>query len=205
MSVLPIYLFGSEVLRKQAKPVSGLDNSVIKLIYDMSETMNKANGIGLAATQVGDLRRIIVIDMLAVEEAEIDEESEETTKKPNAERKTLVLINPEILEHQGSCTIEEGCLSIPEVRGEVARPEALRIKFRDANFTEIDLNADGMLARVIQHEVDHLNGVLFIDHLTKTKRTLLKPALRKIKKGEVDTSYPVISSPVHQRSNEVEV
>ncbi|MBI3112599.1 MAG: peptide deformylase [Ignavibacteriales bacterium] len=195
MAVLPIYLIGSEVLRKVAKPVQTLDNSLIKLVYDMTETMQRAHGIGLAANQVGELRRVIVIDLSAVERAETEEEGEEDEEpQPFGERKTMVLINPEVLEPAGSVEMEEGCLSIPDVRADVARPETIHVKFLDVNMKEVVQEAQGLLARVILHEFDHLNGVLFLDHLTKTKRALLKPAVRKIQKGEVDTSYPVISA-----------
>ncbi len=196
MAVLPIYLIGSEVLRKIAKPVQTLDNSLIKLVYDMTETMHRAHGIGLAANQVGELRRVIVIDLSAVEQAETEEDLEEEDEEPQprGERRTMVLINPEVLEPAGSIVMEEGCLSIPDVRADVARAEAIQIKFLDVNMKEVVQEARGLLARVILHELDHLNGVLFLDHLTKTKRALLKPAVRKIQKGEVDTSYPVISA-----------
>lgn len=194
MSVLPIYLYGSDVLRKKAKSVQEFDHSLLKLIVDMTETMRKANGIGLAATQVGELRRVIVIDMSAVEASLREDEEEEAPRNNGEEKKTLVLINPEIVKEDGSCDIEEGCLSIPDVRAEVSRSESIRVKFRDMNFDEVDMTADKILARVILHEIDHLNGVLFIDHLTKTQRALLNDELRKIKKGEVDTVYPVISA-----------
>lgn len=198
MAVLPIYLIGSEVLRKIAKPVQTLDNSLIKLVYDMTETMHRAHGIGLAANQVGELRRVIVIDLSAVEQAEMAEDSEEGEEdeepQPRGERRTMVLINLEVLEPAGSVVMEEGCLSIPDVRADVARAETIQIKFLDVNMKEVVQEAQGLLARVILHEFDHLNGVLFLDHLTKTKRALLKPAVRKIQKGEVDTSYPVISA-----------
>ncbi|MEX0736535.1 MAG: peptide deformylase [Bacteroidota bacterium] len=199
MAILPIYLIGSEVLRKVAKPVQTLDNTLIKLVYDMTETMQKAHGIGLAANQVGELRRVIVIDFSAVERAETEEEMEEGEEgpdepQPQGVQKTLVLINPEVGETAGSTVMEEGCLSIPDVRADVTRAEAIRINFLDVNLKEVELETGGLLARVILHELDHLNGVLFLDHLTRTKRTMLKPAVRKIQKGEVDTSYPVVSA-----------
>ena len=193
MSVLPIYLYGSDVLRAKAKPVAEMDNSVIKLIYDMLETMHKANGIGLAATQVGDLRRIIVIDISDVEETKEQEaDADVRITSPDLPRK-LVLVNPEILSEQGSWRVEEGCLSIPEVRSEVERAEKIKIRFLDANLKETQLHADGLLARVILHEIDHLDGVLFIDRITPAQRALLKGQLKNIKKGVVETAYPVVS------------
>jgi peptide deformylase len=195
MSILPIYLYGSEVLRKKAKPIHDLDDSAIKLMYDLAETMRKANGIGLAATQVGELRRMIVVDVSAAERSEKGEDEDEV-EAPNSdeEAKILVLINPEIIEEGGSSSMEEGCLSLPQLRAEVERSDKINVKYRDANFDEARLTAEGMLARVILHETDHLNGVLFIDHIGRTRRTLLKSELKKIEKGEVDTSYPSISS-----------
>jgi peptide deformylase len=193
MSILPIYLYGTEVLRKKAKPIPRLDDSTIKLMYDLAETMHKANGIGLAATQVGELRRMLVIDLAAIERGVTDED--EGSEPPSgAEAKILVMINPEFVGAEGSASMEEGCLSIPDVRAEVDRPEKISVRYRDANFEEVKLTAEGILARVIQHEADHLDGVMFVDHLGKTRRVLLKSDLKKIENGEVDTSYPSISS-----------
>ena len=190
MSVRPIYLFGSDVLRQKAKPVKELNDTVMRLIVDMVHTMHKANGIGLAANQVGELRRVLVIDLAAVEEAEEEPTDENAEKKPRTE-KTLIAINPEIVHQEGSWKMEEGCLSIPDLRADVERAEKARVRFRDGNFDEVELEIEGIFARVLLHEFDHLNGVLFIDHLTKTKRSLMKPKLQRIKKGDVETSYPV--------------
>ncbi len=195
MSILPIYLFGTEVLKKKAKPVESLDDSTVKLIYDMFETMHKANGIGLAATQVGDLRRVITIDISDVTEPSAEGEMEDMAHPTSPDLpRTLALINPEILNENGTWSMEEGCLSLPDVRGEVERAEKIRIRFRDAEFKEQRLLADGLLARVILHELDHLNGVLFVDRVKKARRSLLLPKLRKIRKGEVETDYPVITA-----------
>ena len=194
MSTLPIYLFGTEVLRKKAKPVKESNNQVVKLVLDMFETMHKANGIGLAATQVGVLHRAVVIDISDVEEKDDAEATDEPRKKTSPQLpRTLTLINPELSEERGSWKMEEGCLSIPDVRADVTRAETVRVKFRDVSFKEHELVADGLLARVILHEVDHLNGVLFLDHLTPAKRSLFKTKLRLMKGGKVETSYPVIS------------
>jgi peptide deformylase len=192
MSLLPIYLYGHDALRAKAKPVQELDDSAVKLVYDMFETMRNANGIGLAATQVGDLRRVIVIDITGVKD---DEESgEKTTEKKNEGPTTLVLINPEVLRREGERTMEEGCLSIPDVRGEITRAETITVSFRDAQFRQVELTTNGLLARVILHEIDHLDGVLFIDHLTSGNRALLKPKLTRIKKGDAETTYPVVTA-----------
>jgi peptide deformylase len=192
MSVLPIYLYGTDVLRKKAKPVQSLDDSTIKLMMDMAETMRKANGVGLAATQVGNLRRMLVLDISAIERGEDD--GDERSEEAGKEAKILVAINPEILQEEGKLQMEEGCLSIPDLRAEVTRAEKIKVKFRDANFDEVVMEADGLLGRAFLHEIDHLNGVMFVDHLNLGRRTLLKNELRKIKNGEVDTTYPVISA-----------
>ncbi|MDE3059354.1 MAG: peptide deformylase, partial [Bacteroidota bacterium] len=147
-----------------------------------------ANGIGLAANQVGREGRLLVVDISETEE------NEEKKK----EAKPLVVINPEILTVEGEAELEEGCLSIPDIRDKVVRVEKIRLLFRDANFKEQELDADGMLARVILHEVDHLDGVLFTDHLGATKRALLKSKLKKISKGEIETKYPVVVVPAHK-------
>ena len=191
MSVLPIYLYGTEVLRKKAKPVQAVDNSLIRLVMDMAETMQKANGVGLAATQVGDLRRVIVLDISAIERG--DDEGEER-EEGKGEAKILAAINPEIIGEDGKLVMEEGCLSIPNLRAEVNRADTVRVRFRDVNFNEVEMEATGLLGRAFLHEIDHLNGVMFVDHLSVARRTLLKAELRKIKKGEADTTYPVISS-----------
>jgi len=195
MAVLPIYLFGTDILKKKAKPVLRADDSLHKLVYDMFETMEKANGIGLAATQVGNERRVVVVDIGSVDEgnAEGEEEDDARPTSPDLPR-TLALINPEILESTGLHAREEGCLSLPFVHGEVERPDKIRIRFFDPEFQEQEIVADGLLARVIQHEMDHLDGILFLDRMSKTKRSLLLPKLRKIRRGEVETNYPVVSA-----------
>jgi peptide deformylase len=116
-----------------------------------------------------------------------------------------VLINPEIIEESGSWPMEEGCLSIPDVRADVTRAERVKVKFRNANFEEEILEAGGLLGRVVLHEIDHLNGVLFLDHLTSAKRGLLSPKLRKIKKGDTEAAYPVVIASEAKKSGKVEV
>jgi peptide deformylase len=195
MSIRPIYLFGSDVLRKKAKPIKQLTDDVVKLYIDMLATMHNAPGIGLAANQVGELQRVLVIDLSAVEESESGETEEEAAEKSKSSKssKSLVVINPEILTSDGVETMEEGCLSIPDLRADVDRPGKIRVRFRDGNFKEVELEAEGLLARVLQHEIDHLDGVLFFDRISKTQQVLLKPKLSKIKKGDVEASYPVVT------------
>jgi peptide deformylase len=178
VAVLPIYLFGQSVLRKKARPVKGVDADLVKFAGDMVETMGKASGIGLAATQVGDLRRVITIDLSAIEETK--------DQPPTA------MINPEILFEEGEFTMEEGCLSLPGLREEVKRPERIRLRYRDINFLEHEIIAEGTLSRVVQHEIDHLDGVLFVDHLSAVKRKLLRGRLNKMVRGEIEADYPVV-------------
>ena len=179
MSVLPIYVYNHPVLRKKAKPVRSLTTELSTFVEDMFETMHKAGGIGLAANQVGSTQRVIVIDLSGGEDTK--------------EEKPLALVNPEVIQAEGVETMEEGCLSIPGLRDEVERPDHIRVRFKDIEFKDQELDATGLLARVLQHEIDHINGVLFIDHLNIVKRKLLRGRLNKIRKGEVEVEYPVVS------------
>lgn len=195
MSVRPIYLYGSAILQQKARPVAKLDDEVMHLAIDMFETMYASNGIGLAATQVGDLNRLIVVDVTGMndsDEEDADAAPPERRTSPGLPTK-LALFNPQIVSADGAWKMEEGCLSIPDVRANVERPQIVTVRYLDTDFRERLLTADGMLARVIQHEIDHLDGVLFIDRIGKTQRSLLSRELRKIRKGEVETRYPVIS------------
>ena len=180
MSVLPIYLDGTTPLRKKSKPVTKIDDATIKLIMDMFDTMHTADGIGLAANQVGVLKRIIVIDISCVEEFN--------------DIKPVALINPEVIYEEGKCTMEEGCLSVPDIRAEVERSKIIRIRYKDTNFEDVEIEATDLLARVILHEYDHLNGVLFIDYVPKAKRKEFIEQLEKISNGTVETKYPIVSS-----------
>jgi peptide deformylase len=194
MANLPIYLYGAKVLKAKARPVKELNNNIIKLIYDMVETMHAANGMGLAANQVGSLHRVVTVDISEVDEKERKESDEQLrTTSPDLPRK-VVMINPEVLEREGSWKMEEGCLSIPEVRGRVERAEKIRVKFRDPNFEVKELMADGLLARVMLHEIDHLDGILFTELLDPAEKAPLKVDLKRIKDGDVETSYPVVTA-----------
>jgi peptide deformylase len=175
---LPIYTYNNPVLRKKAKPVKSPTPELVTFGDDMLETMRKANGIGLAANQVGSLQRIVVIDMTGSEGFEHFE--------------PLIMFNPVISDEEGKWLLEEGCLSLPDLRDEVQRAERLRVKYRDRNFDERVLETGGMLGRVIQHEVDHLNGVLFVDHLNLLKRKLHRGRLNKIDRGEADVDYAIV-------------
>lgn len=180
MSVLPIYTYGTPVLRKRAKAVTAVTDDVVKLVMDMFDTMHAASGIGLAATQVGSLLRVVVIDVSDVEEMK--------GVMP------LTLINPEVLSREGSWIMEEGCLSIPAVRDEVERSDLIRVRCKDTLFKDVELEAAGLLGRVILHEIDHLDGVLFIDHIANERKKLHRKVLKEIQRGEMEVNYPVVTS-----------
>jgi peptide deformylase len=185
--VLPIYTYGHEALREETEPVEENTDALQTLIDDMIETMYAASGIGLAAPQVGRTERLFVIDLSSMAE-ELEEEGESVPPQP------MVFINPEITaESEATTKFEEGCLSIPEVRETVSRPEQIRIRYLDRDFNEQERAVGSMLARVIQHEFDHLDGVLFTDYLSSFRKRLLKRTLRDIAEGNVDTDYPVVS------------
>ncbi len=180
MSLLPIYTYGAPVLRKKAKPVDAAGDDVLRLALNMFETMHKAQGIGLAATQVGSIHRILVVDLAGMDGYE--------------DLRPLTVINPEVLDQKGRWTMEEGCLSIPEVRDDVERSETIVLRYRDANFDEYELTASGLLARVLLHEIDHLDGVLFVDHLSTARKEEHAEQLRRIEKGEVEVDYPIVTA-----------
>lgn len=178
MSLLPITLYGDKILRKKTANVSDVDMDTIKLIRDMFETMKNASGIGLAANQVGADKQIFIVDLSAMEGYE--------------ESKPTVFINPVIEKFsEEKIVIEEGCLSIPDVRSEVERPKKINIKYLDTNMKELELEADELLARVIQHEFDHLQGVLFVDRISDEVKKKLKKDLNKIKHRKKEFDYPV--------------
>ncbi|PWC14821.1 peptide deformylase [Brenneria roseae subsp. roseae] len=164
MSVLQVLHFPDERLRITAKPVKEVNADIQRIVDDMFDTMYEEEGIGLAATQVDIHQRIIVIDV-----------SEERDQR-------LVLINPELLEKSGDTGIEEGCLSIPETRALVPRAERVKVRALDREGNAFELEADGLLAICIQHEMDHLVGKLFIDYLSPLKRQRIRQKLEKLAK-----------------------
>lgn len=166
------------VLRKKTRAVTKIDTKLINLVENMFYTMDKASGIGLAAPQINQDIALAVVDISGYE-------------KHNKE-KPLVLINPEILESHGEIEMEEGCLSIPEIRANVIRPEKIFLKYHDFELNEVTVELNGFISRVIQHEIDHLNGKLFIDYLQEEKKKELKKHLAKIRKGKVITDYPLL-------------
>ncbi len=163
MAILPILIYGAPELRKKARPVTVVDGAVQRLIDEMVETMYAAPGVGLAANQVGVLQRVIVMN---------------PTEKQDSEG-LVAIINPEIVLAEGEMVGEEGCLSIPDVRDEVTRYRRVVVKGIGRDEKPLELEAIDLPSRVVQHEIDHLDGVLFIDRLSPAKKTLLKRELKK--------------------------
>lgn len=188
MKILPIYTYGFEVLRKKTKKVTKIDDKFIELVSSMFNTMHKASGIGLAAPQIGSDMALTVIDISRTEE------------KKKLKTEPLTLINPVIKDFHGEITLEEGCLSIPYVRGDVTRPETIYVEYQDLDLNKHYIELKGFIARVAQHEIDHLNGVLFIDHLNKEEKKILKPELDLIRKGEIETDYLLAELPKKGKS-----
>lgn len=167
---LQLRYYGDPVLRKRAEPVAEITEAERQLAEQMLETLYvTGNGIGLAATQVGILKRLIIIH--------IGEEDDE-------DYEPLVLFNPELLSSEGEIVAEEGCLSIPDVTADVKRPESIVVEGVNLQREAIRIEADGLLARVLLHEIDHLNGVLFIDRISGLKRRLLSEELARIQQAE---------------------
>ena len=155
MAIKPIQFVPDPVLRKSALPVENITDKTLQLLDDMAETMYDAPGIGLAGPQIGELKRLIVMDC-----SRDDEKSE-----------LWQMINPEVIElSEDNSTLEEGCLSIPGHTADVSRPDWIKLRFTDIKGKEQQIKAEGLLAACIQHEIDHLNGILFIDHISKLKR-----------------------------------
>lgn len=194
--VLPIYTYGQPVLRQRAEPVDpaapDFDADAFRqLLDDMVETMHEANGIGLAAPQVGRSLRVFVIDLAPYAEDIAEENGGEV---PPWATGPLALVNPEIapIDDADDEAFEEGCLSIPDLREDVVRPEAVRLRFLDGTtFEPVELEAGGMLARVVQHELDHLDGVLFVDHLSTLRKRMVRRRLRRMAEGDVEAEYPI--------------
>jgi peptide deformylase len=186
--IYPIVAYGDPVLRKKAADIVKGELDVATLASDMFETMYKASGVGLAAPQIGKSIRMFVIDTdPSAETGEISEETPEEAEEPRVKK---VFINAEILDESGDeWPFEEGCLSIPGVKEDVYREEFLTIHYFDENWVEYTEDFEGFAARVIQHEYDHIEGILFIDHLSPLRKRLLKGRLTDISKGKTDATY----------------
>lgn len=184
MAVLPIVTYNDPVLRIKVGEVQENSKELQQLIDDMFETMYNSNGVGLAATQVGKEVRVFVLDADPVIK---DEEGEEHLFGPE------VFINPEIIASgDEEIEFEEGCLSIPDIREKVIRPTDITVRYLNREFEQKELNATGWLSRVIQHEKDHLDGVLFIDYLGSFRKRLIKGKLQEIDSGLKEVDYPVV-------------
>lgn len=165
MTIKPLIILPDPLLRQMSRPVERVDDSLRKLADDMLETMYEAPGIGLAAIQVGLPLRLLVIDLA----------------KEDEEPAPHVFVNPEILHISDERSVyEEGCLSIPEYYAEVERPATVRVKYVDRDGKAQEMAAEGLMATCLQHEIDHLNGVLFIDHISKLKRDMVMRKFRKL-------------------------
>ncbi|MFN8646633.1 MAG: peptide deformylase [Gemmatimonadales bacterium] len=174
MSLLDLHLLGSPVLREASKPVPVVDDAVRRFIADLWETMYAAKGVGLAANQVGVATRIAVVD---------------------AEDQRLVLVNPRIVEASGKETGEEGCLSVPDLYADVTRPDRVVLEALDEHGQPYRVELAGLAARAVQHEIDHLDGILFLDHLSILKRKRLLARWRKEHADDIGHTRPVRAAP----------
>lgn len=172
MAIREIKKFPDPVLRKKTAAVGAIDENLCRLIDDMVETMHAAPGVGLAANQVGVPLQVAVID--------ISEHEDEGKKRP-----LVVLINPEVLSLEGAVVAEEGCLSVPDFTDKVKRAARIKVRAKDRTGKTFELEADGLMAKALQHEIDHLNGILFIDRLSPIKKSIFR---RRMKKALAETA-----------------
>lgn len=164
MSIKKIYQYPEPVLRAETTEITTFDDNLKNLIEDMAETMYDAPGIGLAAPQIGESVKLIVVD---------------TSKDSEEEREYLAMVNPKIVEHEGNQIDEEGCLSVPELTAKVKRFKKITVTYQDLEGNTQRLTTEDRFAVVLQHEIDHINGILFIDHLSPLKRNLYKKKVKK--------------------------
>ena len=164
MAIRNLRIEGDPILRKTSRVVEELNENIINLIEDMKETMYLNEGVGLAAPQVGVLKRVVVVDV-----GDVDEDDEQLGKGEDIPDGAIVLINPEIIKQDGVQVGLEGCLSVPERSGEVKRPSHIIVKAKNENFEDVEFEARNFFARAICHEIDHLNGILYIDKLENTQ------------------------------------
>ena len=174
MSLRPLHLLGSPVLRQHSTEIRAVDDEIRRLVEDLYETMDAARGVGLAANQVGVAKRVAVVD---------------------ADGDRFVMINPTIVETEGRATAEEGCLSIPEIYGDVTRPDRVVIEALDLDGNVYRKDAIGLKARAIQHEIDHLDGILFLDHLSLIRRQMLLARWRREHKDDTGYTKEVQAAP----------
>jgi peptide deformylase len=187
---LPIVAYGQSILRKVGVSIDASYPQLNELIADMWETMYKSNGVGLAAPQINKSIRLFVIDTIQIVEGFDEEDKKEY---PNEKGVKKVFINAQIIEESGEeWAYNEGCLSIPKVREDVNRKKVVLIKYQDEHFVEHTESFEGITARVIQHEYDHIEGKLFIDHITPLQKRLLKKKLDDISSGKVRVDYRML-------------
>ena len=167
MAILKIVKYGDPILRKKTEPITEITDDIIQLAEDMLETMYAAPGVGLAGPQVGKSLQICVIDIV-----------------PEGKRDPIVLINPKVLDGQDKVELEEGCLSFPKIYEKVKRWNKVRVEYVDLKGNLREVEVDGFLAKAFQHEIDHLNGKVFIDYLPDWKRKLVEKEIRRRKKGK---------------------
>lgn len=171
-----IRLFGNPVLRQEGARVTAFDADLAQLVQDMIETMHEAQGIGLASQQIGKALRLCIVEV--PEDMDMDER--ETRLNPDLSM-PLVIVNPEIIELSGDkFTYSEGCLSFPEITGPVVRPDCIHLRYQDAQGEAHELKAQGLISRALQHEIDHLNGVLFIDHMSRVRKAAMSGRLKRL-------------------------
>jgi peptide deformylase len=163
MAVREILIIGHPTLVKMSEPVDRIDKDIVRLAEDMVETVHAAPGVGLAAPQLGVSKRVIVVD-LSVGQNKDD---------------LIILVNPEVVAQEGSVTCEEGCLSVPDIREKVTRPSRVTVRGLDLQGRTVEIEGEDLLARALCHEIDHLDGILFVDKLSPLKRTLIKKKLKK--------------------------
>lgn len=183
---LPVYLYGHPVLRREAEEITAEYPELQKLIADMWETMYHSEGVGLAAPQIGRSIRLIVIDGTPIAEDD-----------PTCKDSKMVLVNPEleVIEDRDPVSRDEGCLSLPGLSEAVKRVEHVRLRWLDENFQPHEREFEGFLSRIIQHEYDHLEGKVYMDHVSPIRRTLLKSKLSALVKGRVKCAYKVVPAP----------
>lgn len=178
MAIVPITVYGDKILRQKAKPVKAVDNALIEKIKNMFDTMRNANGIGIAANQLGYRESVFAIDLKGVEGYE--------------NFKPVVMINPQIIDESDELVkLEEGCLSLPNIRAEIERPAEIKIRYLDADEKERELDADKFFARVILHEYDHLQGKMIPDRVTEDVKEKLKQELNRIMNRDIEIDYPI--------------
>lgn len=182
MPIMPVYNCFNPVLRQKTKKIENIDDKLIEIINDMFETMYNADGIGLAANQVGLDISLFVMDSAA-------KSDDDGNYSP------IVLINPEIISSSEEKSFyQEGCLSIPKVYEDVERPKEIEVKYYDQNMKEVITTLNALQARIFQHELDHLNGVLFFDRITPLKKALLRNKLKMVERNRIETRYDMIDA-----------